>query len=88
LLSTNALPLGVSAVFAGAICANASELVQIMAAAAMAANVLDIMTGNLSLLVAHMRVSAATTPAIQIYSREAPLVSIKFRAYAWARRRK
>jgi hypothetical protein len=36
--------LDVSAVFAGAICANASELVQIMAAAAMAANVLDIMT--------------------------------------------
>jgi hypothetical protein len=81
--------LGVSAVFAGAICANASEFVQITAAAAMAANVLDIMTGNLSLLVAHTRVSAAaTTPAIQIYSREAPLVSIKFRAYAWARRRK
>src|SRR6266404_4256596 len=48
--STNALPFAVSAIFAGAICANASELVQITAAAAMAANVLDIMTESLSLV--------------------------------------
>jgi hypothetical protein len=43
--------------------------VQITAAAAMAANVLDIMTESLPLLVAHTRVSATTTPAAPIYSR-------------------
>jgi hypothetical protein len=43
----------VSAVFAGAICANASEVVQIMAAAAMAANVLDIMTDTFLLGCSH-----------------------------------
>src|ERR1700682_2163023 len=79
LLSTNALPFAVSAIFAGAICPNARELVQITAAAAMAANVLDIMTEYLPLLVAHTRVAATTTPETQIYSRRAPLARIKSR---------
>jgi pimeloyl-ACP methyl ester carboxylesterase len=51
----------------------------------MAANVLGIMTGNLFPVVAHTRVSAAPTPAIQIYSREPPVVPIKFRARVWVR---
>jgi hypothetical protein len=63
LASTNAFPLAVSAIFAGAVCADAIELVQIMAVAAMAANVLDIMLEYLPLLVADTRVSATTTPA-------------------------
>src|ERR1700716_633611 len=57
LLSTNALPFAVSATFAGAICAKASELVQITTAAAMAANVLDIMTEFLLLGCSYASVS-------------------------------
>src|SRR5207302_9655331 len=66
--STNALPFAVSAVFAGAICANASELAQITAVAAMAANVLNVMAEYLPLVV-QTRVSATTNPATRIYSR-------------------
>src|SRR5437016_3412702 len=49
--STNALPFAVSAILAGAICANASELAQITAVAAIAANVLDVMAEYLPLVV-------------------------------------
>src|SRR6476620_7800418 len=68
LLSTKALPLDVSAVFAGAICANAIELAQIKAAAAPAANILEIMEG--SLLVA----TRSRTPALRAYSALCPPV--------------
>ena len=66
--STNALPFAVSAIFAGIICANASELAQITAVAAMAANVLDVMAEYLPLVV-QTRVSATTNPTTRIYSR-------------------
>jgi hypothetical protein len=44
LLSTKALPLEVSAVFAGAICAKADELAKITKAAEIAANLRNVMS--------------------------------------------
>jgi hypothetical protein len=62
LLSTKALPLDVSAVFAGAICANAIELAQITAAAAPAKNILEIIKRSL------LAVTRNRTPAVRAYS--------------------
>jgi hypothetical protein len=57
LLSTNVLPFSVSAVLAEAICASASELAQITAVAAMAANILDFMAEYLPLCCSDASVS-------------------------------